>query len=331
MKKNIFLFLIPFLFIQCKTSLRLDNAIPEKYVEIISATSLKEKLYKISSDEFEGRKTGEPGQKMAAAYLKAFYVENGIEAPGGNYFQPIPSRFFNHRFKDSENVMAMIKGSEFPDEIVVISAHYDHLGIDENGEIFNGADDDGSGTVAVMQMAQAFKKAADKGHGPKRTILFLHFTGEEIGLMGSKYYAENPVFPLKNTVANLNIDMMGRSDDLHAGGSPYIYLIGSDRLSAEMDSVVNRQNRKHIQMELDYKYNDKRDSQRLYYRSDHYNFAKHGIPVTFFFSGLHEDYHQITDTADKIDYDLLTLRTQLIFYTAWEIANRANRLEVDQN
>lgn len=330
MKKTFLFLLIPFLFVQCKSSLQLDNMIPEKYVDIISTKSLKEKLYKISSDEFEGRKTGEKGQKMAAEYLKTFYEKNGIEAPDGNYFQTIPSSFFKGRYKDSENVMAMIKGSEFPDEVVVVSAHYDHLGMDENGEIFNGADDDGSGTVAVMQMAQAFKKAQEKGHGPKRTVLFLHFTGEEIGLMGSNYYTTNPIFPLKNTVANLNIDMIGRTDHFHTNGNPYIYLVGSDRLSSEMDSVVNRQNRKYTKLNLNYKYNDERDPERLYYRSDHYNFAKHGIPVTFFFSGLHDDYHKITDTADKIDYDLLSLRTKLIFYTAWEIANREHRLEVDK-
>lgn len=332
MKKYIFLLLIPFLFVQCKTSkLRsLDNAIPEKYVKWIDIKELKENLYEIASDEYEGRKTGEPGQKKAAEYLKEFYKKNEISAPNEEYFQHIPSAYFNHKYKDSENVMAMIKGSEFPEEIVVVSAHYDHLGINNQGDVFNGADDDGSGTVSVMQMAKAFKKAEKKGHGPKRTILFMHFTGEEIGLVGSRYYSENPIFPLKNTVVNLNIDMIGRIDDQHENNPDYMYLIGSDRLSSDLDSIVNQQNRKYTDLELNYTYNDKNHPERLYYRSDHYNFVKHDVPVIFFFSGLHADYHKITDTADKIDYELMTLRTELIFYTAWEIANRKERLVVDK-
>ncbi|HLS31747.1 MAG TPA: M28 family peptidase, partial [Flavobacteriaceae bacterium] len=129
---------------------------------------------------------------------------------------------------------------------------------------------------------------------------------------------------------NLNIDMIGRIDDFHKSDPEYIYLIGSNRLSADLDSVVNQQNRKHTNLKLDYRYNDENDPLRLYYRSDHYNFARHNIPVIFFFSGLHEDYHKTTDTADKIDYELLTHRTKLIFYTLWKIANRDEKIKLDE-
>ncbi len=226
--------------------------------------------------------------------------------------------------------MGFIKGSEKPDEIIVITAHYDHVGM-ENGEIYNGADDDGSGSVAILEIAKAFKKAEKDGYKPKRSILFLHVTAEEIGLLGSKYYTDvQPVFPLENTIANLNMDMIGRVDDAHLGKENYVYLIGSDKLSTELHNLSEAVNQKYIQMDLDYTYNAENDPNRFYYRSDHYNFAKNNIPIIFYFNGVHADYHQPTDTPDKINYDLLAKRTQLIFATAWELANTENRPFVDK-
>ena len=230
----------------------------------------------------------------------------------------------------SENVVALIRGSEKPDEIVVISAHLDHEGV-KDGQVYNGADDDGSGTIALLEIAEAFKKAADDGHGPKRSILFLHVTGEEKGLLGSRHYTDNdPIFPLENTVADLNIDMIGRIDPKRQGDRNYIYLIGSDKLSTELHNLSEDVNKKYTNIDLDYTYNDDNDPNRFYYRSDHYNFAKNNIPVIFYFNGTHDDYHRPTDTADKIEYDLLENRTRLVFYTAWEVANRDGRLIVDK-
>lgn len=230
----------------------------------------------------------------------------------------------------SENVVAFLKGSEKPDEILVISAHLDHEGI-KDGKVYNGADDDGSGTVAILEIAQAFKAAADNGDRPKRSILFLHVTGEEKGLLGSKYYTDNdPIFPLKNTVADLNIDMIGRTDPKREGDRNYVYLIGSDKLSTDLHDISEAANNKYTNVILDYTYNDKDDPNRFYYRSDHYNFAKNNIPVIFYFNGTHEDYHQPGDTPDKIQYDLLENRTRLVFYTAWEVANREDRIRVDK-
>src|SRR5699024_5418442 len=177
---------------------------------------------------------------------------------------------------------------------------------------------------------KAFKDAAKNGHPPKRTLLFLHVTGEEEGLWGSRFYTEHPIFSLKNTVANLNTDMIGRVDKSHRENPNYIYLIGSDRLSSTLDSIVNRQNRTYTKLDLDYTYNAENDPNRFYYRSDHYNFAKHGIPVIFFFNGVHADYHKITDTPDKINYGILAKRARLIFYTAWALANREDPVEVDK-
>ncbi len=231
----------------------------------------------------------------------------------------------------SENVAAILKGSEKPEEYVVISSHLDHIGVNADGEINNGADDDGSGTVALLEIAQAFKKAADAGNGPKRSIVFLHVTGEEKGLLGSQYYTDvEPLLPLANTVANLNIDMIGRIDPKRVGDRNYIYLIGSDKLSTDLHTLSEEVNSKYLNIELDYTYNDENDPNRFYYRSDHYNFAKNNIPIIFYFNGTHDDYHRPTDTPDKINYDLLKNRSQLIFHTAWEVANRDQRVIVDK-
>ena len=232
---------------------------------------------------------------------------------------------------DSENVVAILKGSKKPDEYIVISSHLDHIGVTADGEINNGADDDGSGTVALLEIAQAFKKAADAGNGPERSIIFLHVTGEEKGLLGSQYYTDiEPIVPLENTVANLNIDMIGRIDPKREGDRNYIYLIGSDKLSSDLHNLSEEVNTKYTNIALDYTYNDENDPNRFYYRSDHYNFAKNNIPIIFYFNGTHDDYHRPSDTPDKINYDLLQNRSRLIFHTAWEVANRDQRVIVDK-
>src|SRR5690606_38494401 len=312
-------------------NLSYDKDANVRFASTITAENLKKHLFVYAGDEMEGRMTGSEGQKKAANYIKDFYQEHSIPSPlGKTYFQPIPASYFGYSTdgKDSENVLAFIKGSEKPEEIIVISAHLDHVGIDKKGQIYNGADDDGSGTVAVMEMARAFKMAEKAGFAPKRSLLSLHVTGEEIGLYGSRYYVENPVFPLNQTVCNLNIDMIGRIDPEKAKTPEYIYLIGSNMLSQELQDVSEEVNRKYINLELDYKFDDPNDPNQFYYRSDHYNFAKHNIPVIFYFNGVHEDYHKPSDTPDKIEYDLLEKRTRLIFLTAWEIANREHRLKL---
>jgi len=310
-----------------------DSTLVIKYANTISAEELKTHLYKFSSNDFMGRRVGEPGQKLAAEFLKSYYVSENIESPfgGTNYYQTIPSSFFNNKYGSSENVLAYIEGSEHPEEVIVISSHLDHLGISKDGLINNGADDDGSGTVALMEMAQAFKIAKDEGNAPKRSILFLHLTAEEIGKKGSEFYTKHPVFPLEKTITNLNIDMIGRIDKHHEYNKDYLYLIGSDRLSKELHYISENVNNSFFNINLDYRFNIEGDVNDYYDRSDHYNFAFYGIPVIFYFNGEHNDYHKVTDTPDKIDYPLLERRTKLIFATAWQIANQDHRLAVDTN
>ncbi len=230
----------------------------------------------------------------------------------------------------TENVLGYLEGTDKKAELLVLSAHYDHLGI-VDGKVYNGADDDGSGTVAVIEMAQAFAEAKKAGHGPRRSLLFLAVTGEEKGLLGSEYYSNNPVFPLANTVVDLNTDMIGRLDDAHAQDANYVYVIGDDKLASDLHRINEAQNQHYAHLKLDYTFNDPADPNRFYYRSDHYNFARKGIPVAFFFNGVHADYHQETDEVDKILFPKMERITRLVFHTAWELANRDERLKVDSN
>ena len=230
---------------------------------------------------------------------------------------------------ESENVLGFIEGTDLKEEVIVVTAHYDHIG--RQGDVINnGADDDASGTSAVLELAEAFAKARDEGKGPRRSILFMTVSGEEKGLLGSQYYTENPIFPLKNTVTNLNIDMVGRVDPKHEENPDYVYLIGADKLSSELHELSELANKTFTQLELDYTYNDENDPNRFYYRSDHYNFAKNNIPIIFYFNGTHADYHQPTDTMEKINFEILAKRAKLVFHTAWILANRDSRVVVDK-
>jgi hypothetical protein len=237
----------------------------------------------------------------------------------------------------AENVLGFLEGSDpkLKSEILVISGHYDHEGLTTSGtdKVNNGADDDGSGTTGVLMMAEAFMKAKKAGKGPKRSILFMTVVGEEKGLLGSDWYSEHPVFPLANTIVNLNIDMIGRTGFEYQNkpdSANYVYVIGSDKLSTELRTISEAANATYTKFKLDYKYDDPADTERIYYRSDHYNFAKHGIPIIFYFNGVHEDYHKPSDEIGKINFPLLAKRAQLVYYTAWELANRATKPAVDK-
>ena len=304
-------------------------------MELISKNELERHLTIIAGDEMEGRKTGESGQKRAANYIRDFYKNIEIKPLSGteDYFQHVPSeamkRMFSPKLNDSENVIAYIKGTEKPDEYIVLSAHYDHVGI-ANGEIYNGADDNGSGTTALMEIARILQTAHKNGNGPKRSVIFLHCTGEEYGLHGSRFFVNSKILPLENIVANLNVDMIGRKDLKYENtDTEYIYLVGSDRLSTELHDLSEAMNKKYTKLHLDYAYNENNHPEMIYYRSDHYNFAKFGIPVIFYYNGEHADYHQPTDTLDKIDFEQMRKRTQLIFTTTWELANRPERIKLN--
>jgi Zn-dependent M28 family amino/carboxypeptidase len=232
----------------------------------------------------------------------------------------------------SSNVVGVVEGTDLKDQYLFITAHYDHLGKRNDTTIYYGADDDGSGTVGVLELAEAFMQAKREGHGPRRSIVFMAVSGEEKGLWGSEYYSDHPLFPLEQTTADLNIDMIGRSDATRKGGTTnYVYIVGDDKISSELKPISEAANKKYTKLQLDYKFNDPNDPQRIYYRSDHYNFAKNGVPIIFYYDGmLGEDYHRPTDTPDKINYPLLAKRAQLVFYTAWEMANRPQLLKRDR-
>ena len=235
------------------------------------------------------------------------------------------------QFLQSSNVLGIVEGTDKKDEWLVVTAHYDHLG--KRGDvIYYGADDDGSGTVSVIEMAEAFMKAKAAGKGPRRSILFMTVSGEEKGLWGSEYYSDNPTLTLDKITANLNIDMIGRIDTERKKSDTlnYVYVVGDDKLSTDLKTISETVNKKYTKMVLDYTFNDPNDKNRIYYRSDHYNFARKGIPIIFYYDGmLKADYHKPTDTPDKINYPLLARRAQLVFYTAWEMANRETLLKRD--
>ena len=327
-------------------SLSQDNL---KYANTININDLYDHINILASDSLEGRETGKPGQKMAAAYIANHFKEIGIPPyKRKTYFQKFKVKskrhvckcddcdltFFKRVFKSNqmirgENVLGFIEGSDLKEELIIITAHYDHLG-KHDSLIFNGADDDASGVAGAMEIAEAFMLAKKDGKGPRRSILIMPVSGEEKGLLGSKYYTDNPVYPLNNTIANLNIDMIGRLDDWHSTGN-YVYLIGSNRLSYDLHNINEEINNKYTKLELDYKYNDEEDPNRYYYRSDHYNFAKNNIPVIFYFNGVHEDYHRPSDTIEKLDFSKIKTISKLVFLTAWELANREEKIKLRED
>ena len=253
------------------------------------------------------------------------------EAISGKYLQKIKLTAEQEKeLIKSSNVLAFIEGSDKKNEILVITAHYDHEGV-KSGEVYNGADDNGSGTVALMEIAEAFALAKKKGKGPRRSILFIAFTGEERGLLGSDYYAKNPVFEMDSTIACLNIDMVGRIDKNHKDNRNYIYTIGSDYLSSDLHTISKDAAKTYFpEFKIDYTFNAKDHPEQLYYRSDQIKFAEKGVPVIFYTSGEHDDYHQPTDDVEKIDFEVFEKRVRLIFATAWELANREQRIEKDK-
>ncbi len=279
----------------------------------ISTTLAKDIIGKKEKKVIKSRKRSNKKGKACDVNLKSPFVINQskkIDVLKGN------------------NILGVILGTDKKDEVVIVSAHYDHLGI-RGDDVYNGADDNGSGTTTVLEIAEAFKKASLKGFKPRRTIVFLWVTGEEKGLLGSDYYSQNPIYPLENTVANVNIDMVGRIDEKYTDNPNYIYVIGSDRLSTDLHNITEEVNKKYAGLTLDYTYNSETDPNRYYYRSDHYNFAKNGIPSVFFFNGVHADYHKITDTVEKINFEKMAKVGKLIFHTIWELANREERIVVD--
>lgn len=241
----------------------------------------------------------------------------------------------NENIVVTKNVVAFLEGSDpsLKHEVVVLSSHYDHVGIgrpDSTGDnIYNGADDDGSGTAATLQTAQALASAKARGAGPKRSVLFLNVSGEEKGLLGSRYYSDHPIFSIENTVANINMDMIGRVDEEHINDSSYVYVIGGEIISSGLDSLTRVANEMGPNLTLSKRYNDLNDPNQFYRRSDHWNFGRLGVPFVFFFNGTHEDYHRPQDHIEKITFEPLLKRTRLVYNLTALLANSPDRPVVD--
>lgn len=248
----------------------------------------------------------------------------------------------------TQNVVAIWEGSDpqLKNEMVAIGAHYDHVGTNPNApgddKIWNGADDDGSGTVAVLGIAEALAKAKTR---PKRSVLFVWHCGEEKGLWGSEYFNKFPTVDIKNVIAQLNIDMIGRSQDPNniikcerpnmrcneeLSKPNEIYVIGKDMMSSSLGSIVDGVNKGYLNLQYNTRYDDPKDPNRFFFRSDHFNYAVNGIPIVFWFDGVHEDYHQPSDTPDKIDYAKMEKVTRTIYLTLLQLANAKERPKVDK-
>jgi Peptidase family M28 len=239
----------------------------------------------------------------------------------------------------TQNVVGILEGRDpvLRNEYVAVGAHYDHIGIrpGSGDTIYNGADDDGSGTVAVLAIAEAFARQRTR---PRRSLLFVWHAGEEKGLWGSALVTKFPPVPIERIVAQINIDMIGRSrppgDTKPANqrltGPDEIYIVGSTMMSTELGELAAHVNEGYLGLTLNRKYDDPKDPERIYFRSDHYNYAKRGVPVLFFFDGVHEDYHRPSDSVDKIDFAKMEKVTRTIYAIAARVADLPSRPRIDK-
>lgn len=318
----------------------------------VSVSRLRQHVFTLASDSLQGRATGTRGQLKAAFYCtyvlrnhhlspafrldpvrSSFYQRYAfktikITSFGRSSYGSIPTTFSRDELvsnplasKDSSdllsghNVGGLLIGTDLKQEVIVLSAHYDHLG-SSGKRIFHGADDNASGTATVLSVAALFDSLAQQGIRPRRSILFVLFSGEEGGLTGSDYFVHNSPIPLPQIVCNINVDMVGRVDDAHRKKPDYCYLLAGQQDHA-LRWTVEEANKQSVAIELDYTYDTENDPNRYFFRSDQFNFAQLGIPVLFFMDGKHPDYHQPSDTADKIRYEVLQKRATLIFQTTW--------------
>ena len=329
------------------TSCRPQSNISEKFADTIKKDDVYNYLSVLTADSLEGRETGTEGQKKAAEFIKNKFEEFGLipwikTNREKSYYQKF--RMHKKGFKksfdlpmflikekdvkkselknyvDTENVIGFIKGSEKEHEYIIVSAHYDHLGKRYN-EIYHGADDNGSGTSALLEIAEAFSEAVKNSQPPKRSIIFIAFTGEEKGLVGSRYFMEFPTVEPVKIVTNLNIDMIGRN------GDDFVHVIGASMITPKLEELIENLNDKYTKLYLDYSLDDGLTPSFMYRRSDQYNFSRFGVPAVFFYNGSHKDYHRPSDTIDKINFNGMIKRTKLIFYTAWELANMKERID----
>lgn len=340
----------------------------KRIAEGVTAKQLSEYLHFVASDEMEGRDTPSRGLDLTAKFIAMNLSRWGFKPAGdnGTFFQTFAlkrnssdvrrpyifqtaekydaAKMSGPEYVLTQNVVAIWEGSDrkLKQEMVAIGAHYDHVGTTPPrcrpiGEdtICNGADDDGSGTVAVLSIAEALARAPVR---PKRSVLFVWHAGEERGLWGSEYFNKYPTVDIEQVTAQLNIDMIGRSRkegdndprNKELTGNHEIYVIGKDMMSSTLGAVVDATNKKYLGLRYDTKYDDPNDPNEFFFRSDHFHYAVNGIPVTFWFDGVHEDYHQVGDHPDKIDYQKMEKVTRTIMLTLWELTDLKQRPKVDK-
>lgn len=378
MKKNFLALLLVLSFIvplSAQKAIKIDSN-GRKAANTITAAQMRDYLYFIASDEMEGRDTPSRGLDTTAKFIGMNLSRWGFKPAGdnGTFYQTIalkkntppatppangqpqrrmrpysfdlnqkydPATMSGTDYVRTQNVVAIWEGSDpvLKNEYVAIGAHYDHVGVNPNApgedKIWNGADDDGSGTTGVLAIAEALAKSPKR---PKRSILFVWHMGEEKGLWGSAYFNKYPTVDIKNVVAQLNIDMIGRSKkagdtnpkNKELSGENEIYVIGSKMMSTMLGDVTAGVNNAYLKMNYNYLYDDPKDPNRFFFRSDHFNYAQNGIPIAFWFDGVHEDYHGAGDSPDKIDYQKMEKVARTIFLTGWELANMKDRPKVDK-
>jgi len=342
-----------------------------KIAEGVTAKQLSDYLHFVASDEMEGRDTPSRGLDLTAKFIAMNLSRWGFKPAGdnGTFFQTFalkrnpdaaqaarrpylfetaqrydPTKMSGPEYVTTQNVVAIWEGRD-PDlkhEMVAVGAHYDHVGNTAprcrpigTDTICNGADDDGSGTVAVLSIAEALAKAAER---PKRSILLVWHAGEERGLWGAEYFNKFPTVDIKQVTAQLNIDMIGRSKkpgdtdpkNKELTGENRIYVIGKDMMSSTLGSIVDSTNKAYLDLSYDTKYDDPKDPNRFFFRSDHFHYAQNGIPIAFWFDGVHEDYHQAGDHPDKIDYQKMEKVTRTVLLTLWELTDLKQRPAVDK-
>lgn len=329
--------------------LRLDTAVIMQFQGWVSVPELMMHVGFLASDPVQGREAGTPYEKVAAAYLIQQHKRFGHE--------PLLAKGYVHAFPlrrekktapspppspkpakkasktkaspaptaeqelfetvEAWNILAMRRGSTHPTQYVILSAHYDHLGTNSRGEPFNGADDNGSGTAVLLEAARLLSLLPP----PKRSIVFFHTAAEEKGLLGAFRFVRDTLLPLDSIVAVVNTDMLGRTDTLHSPGANYLYSVGADRATPHLRAIEEAVNALCCGWELDRRYDDPKDPLKLFYRSDHYAFAKHGVPAVFYFGGLHEDYHGTGDDVEKLEPERLRRAALLTAALAWTLAN----------
>ncbi len=322
----------------------LDTATFQRIIEAVSERELMSHLSFLASDAVQGREAGSPYEKVAATYLIAHHQRCGnppllksgyVHAFPLRRVKPAPQSSENlkknpkKKEKNSEsawvvydtlmawNVLAYRPGAVYPGQYVILSAHYDHLGVNSRGEVYNGADDNGSGTAVLLEAARILSLLPP----PRRTIVFFHTGAEEKGLIGAFRFVRDSLLPVDSVLAVLNVDMLGRTDTAHKPGENYLYAIGPAYTTPRLREIHEAVNALCCGWQFDYRYDDKNHPDRLFYRSDHYAFAQKGVPAVFYFGGLHPDYHQPTDDIEKIEPARLRRAAILLAALAWTLAN----------